>query len=267
MIIPDNDSASVEVIEDFLSKEVFDKTLQTVENSEKSLFKTVKQSLTKLGTSIEFLYPKYDNDKNRLNDSYIEESIINNSNTKQFEFLHEEIRLKLSNLLNIPCVYHEFMLKPYIRIWQPTNEILGIDLNDDDTGFHYDCNILFLDYAKLFNIEVKNVISGTIMFEFPDYSEFEYLPDSKTNDPKIYFDSKLNTSYHTKKLPPEKRNKIPQEFLNNRVIHRYKLNDLLLQWNFTIHRIAKIRYSNMNQRRITLQFSGIYDGEKIWLTS
>jgi hypothetical protein len=140
--------------------------------------------------------------------------------------------------------------------------ILGTK-NKNNEGFHYDCNVLFINYENLFGIKPLNIISSTIILEIPEYSEFDYLPDSKTNDPKIYFDYKLNTSFHG----DISNSKIPNNFYDNKIIRRNKLNDLTFQWNFQIHRIGKSEYTNLNQRRTTIQLSGIHDGEKIWLTS
>lgn len=263
-----NDSSNIFIQNNFLSKETLDKTLSILETENKELYKqSPKQKLYKFGNSIEYLHLiECNNDKNLLNEIYIHESIKENEKLRVFNFLHKELKEKISNFLNISCEYHPCMLKPYIRIWSPVENILGVPLNDGNTGFHYDCNILFINYEKLFGIKPKNVISGTIMLETPEYTEFEYLPDTKTNDPNIYFDNKFNSSWHSSKVSAELRNQL-DDFLDNRIIHRYSANDLILQWNFTVHRIGKMKYSNPDHKRITLQFSGIHDGEKIWLTS
>jgi hypothetical protein len=258
------DSANTFFFENFLSEKTFNETLETISKVDYEIFKfgNANYPCHYIGNSIEFLHKsKYKNDKGNLNQNYIKESeYYNNLTRPHFDFLYEEIREKLSSLIGIPCVYHDNMLRPYIRTWVPT--ILGTK-NKNNEGFHYDCNVLFINYENLFGIKPLNIISSTIILEIPEYSEFDYLPDSKTNDPKIYFDYKLNTSFHG----DISNSKIPNNFYDNKIIRRNKLNDLTFQWNFQIHRIGKSEYTNLNQRRKTIQLSGIHDGEKIWLTS
>ena len=263
-----NDSSNIFIQNNFLSKETLDKTLSILQTENKELYRqTSKQKLYKFGNSIEYFHlMECNNDKNLLNENYILQSIKENEKLRIFNFLYVELKNKISNFLNINCEYHPCMFKPYIRIWSPLEKIIGLPLNEENNGFHYDSNIMFINYEKLFGIKPKNVISGTIMLETPEYTEFEYLPDTKTNDPKIYFDDKFNSSWHSSKIFAESRNKL-DDFLDNRIIHRYSVNDLILQWNFMVHRIGKMKYSNPDQKRISLQFSGIHDGETIWLTS
>jgi hypothetical protein len=258
------DGANVFFLDSFLDNDTFNETLKVYKTCEKEQIKSKQLNVSYFGNSIEILNEKYNFDRKLLNENYKKESQLSNGITRsKFEFLFENIKDKLTETFDIPCVYHDQMLRPYIRTWTP-NE-LGVK-NDSIWGYHYDCNILFINYERLFSIKPINVISLTIMLETPEYTEFDYLPDTKTNDRNVYFDFNLNTTHYSKS-PIEERKKKLEPFIKNKITHRYNLNDVALQWNFTLHRIGKMEFSNENQKRTTIQISGIHDGEKIWLTS
>lgn len=257
------DSANIFFIDNILDKNILLQSLAEIKKFPKNIFEAPINCIETIGSSIEFLHTKKYKNKKELNDNYIRDSLYFNSLTRPtFDFLYEHIREKITDILGIECRYRDDMLRPYIRSWR-TNQ-LGL-LKDNNMGFHYDCNVLFVDYETMFKIKPINIISATIMLELPDFSYFEYLPDTKTNDPNIYFDNKLNNSFHSKNI--EERDLIPENYYSNKLCHKYKINDMVLQWNHMVHRVGKLQYSRFDQKRTTIQISGIHDGEVIWISS
>jgi hypothetical protein len=255
------DSATNFSVDYFFDQQTVDKVKNLVDISKKEIIPAHGSDVHCIGNSLEFLFHfKYKKNRVVLNNNNVRDALYYNALTRPtFDFMYELIRNKLSNFLGIPCVYRDDILRPYIRIWNCKS--LG-DKKENDLGYHYDSNILFVDWEKRLGKKIINTISGTIAIELPDYSTFEWLDGSQTNDPKIYNDPLMNTSIYT----PEDC-KLSPELFNNRKTHVYKPGDMVIQWNHTLHRIGRMRYTSLNQRRITVQFSGMHDGEKIWLSS
>jgi hypothetical protein len=257
--------ANIRFIENFLDKETIEKLKTDIRSSSFNNVNSTKTvSMSCIGSAIEYLFgndkKSFENNVKYLNDNY-EKNVIeyNQQLSPKFDYLYEILKNKLSYVLNIPCEYRENILKPHIRIMYP--EYTGV-FRDNEVGFHYDSNILFLDWEKYIGKKIQNIISFTISIENPDHSGFDWVGGTETNDPNVYNSLDLNTTHYI-----GKSKNLPDYLKDNKVAWTYKEGDCVLQWNFVLHRIGKISFSSMDQKRITIQGCGVHDGEKIWLSS
>jgi hypothetical protein len=238
------DKAVVTVIENILDQDMIayckNKTIE-LDYHFKS-FDTPLWYHKKLGSATEFREAS-------IRDTYlIEAQKFNPLLWKHFKPIYNHIAKKLSEYTNIECVYDQRFFLPGIRTFVPKQ--LGI-LNKE--LYHYDRNIYVIDWKNLIGKEIINTISVTVIIEVPDYSHFYYLKGSETNDPLIF---NQNFSRNIEKLEP---------FLSGKTIIDCKEGNATFQWNHILHSMGPMKVSNLNQRRTTMQISGVHDGEKIWL--
>ena len=197
----------------------------------------------KLGSHTEFRGKK-------INDNYLEEAKIYNSILwDNFKNVYQTIADKLSEHFKINCVYNQNIFLPGIRTFVP--KVLGV-MNDNADFFHYDYNIYIVDWKKILDKNITDTISVTVAIEVPDYSYFDYINGTQTNDPNIY------------SINPTREQS--EKMMDRCVSILCKEGSATCQWNHTIHRMGKLKFSNLNQRRTSIQISGVYDGEKLWLT-
>jgi hypothetical protein len=185
--------------------------------------------------------------------NYLEEAQIYNPLLWQnFEPAYNVIAKKLSDHLQIECLYDKRFFLPGIRTFIPKKlGVLTLGENNK-AGYHYDYNILIPDWKMLLGKDILNTISVTVIIEIPDYSHFYYIKETETNNISIF--SKNPTFEEAEAMLPRKEVVICKE------------GSAICQWNHIIHTMGDMKFSNLNQRRTTMQISGVHDGERIWLS-
>ena len=175
-----------------------------------------------------------------------------------FEFLYEPLQKKLSEVYGIECKYDsDRLLLPGIRLFKALKDCT--QNYDNHKGYHYDRVLRdFVVWPKLFKNTIVNTISVTICLEKPEYTTFEWIDGTQTNDPKIYRNDQYNTINTSLRFLPE------EVFARNKVFE-YQIGSAALQWNQTLHRHGATIYK-AGQRRSTIQVSGIVHGDILWLT-
>lgn len=166
-----------------------------------------------------------------------------------FKEIYLTISNKISDHLNIECCYDKNLFLPGFRTFIPKET--GI-MNSKLDMFHYDYNLYFVNWNEIINKEIKETTSITVCIESPEYSYFDYIQGTQTNEKNLY-----HRDFSEKEIYP---------LLENKVKILCKEGSATCIWNHVLHRMGELKFSNLQQKRTTMQISGLYDGEKVWLT-
>jgi len=241
--MPDN---GFSIIENVLDAKTIENCKQKVLQLDNQFIKKESDNIfhNKFGTFSEF------RDPGELNKAYKKEvKKYNFILWDNFENAYISIAEKIKEHTGIECVYDDRLFFPGIRSFVPKK--LG-PFNSGIMGFHYDFNIYAVDWQWLLGIKVKNTITATVMIEVPDYSYFDIIEGTETNDPNVF--GKNPSKEQVEFIIDRKKSILCEE------------GNAHFQWNHILHRMGEMNFSSLNQRRTTFQVCGVYDGDKIWLT-